>query len=174
MRTFHSSARCPGDVGRSCAQVTQKHMSFDAETAKAVSSQILYQEQQVTFSRSAYRQNLTNMNLEKKHFWNLPINTKWFSRIRWYLFPDRYRLGEWLSDTQGNAHILTGTQQNHRKITKENRNGKRWNTKFTQDVWAVEGVDDLEGTIFAYCSSKETAEKAKSIVEQMDLKIWLK
>lgn len=39
------------------------------------------------------------------------------------------------------------------------------NTKFTQDVWAVEGVDDLEGTIFVYCSSKETAEKAKSIVE---------
>lgn len=39
------------------------------------------------------------------------------------------------------------------------------NTKFTQDVWVVEGVDDLEGTIFAYCSSKETAEKAKSIVE---------
>lgn len=33
------------------------------------------------------------------------------------------------------------------------------NTKFTQDVWVVEGVDDLEGTIFAYCSSKETAEK---------------
>lgn len=39
------------------------------------------------------------------------------------------------------------------------------NTKYTQDVWVVEGVDDLEGTIFAYCSSKETAEKAKSIVE---------
>lgn len=63
------------DVGRSCAQVTQKHMSFDVEIAKAVSSQILYQEQQVTFSRSVYRQNLTNMNPEKKHFWNLPINT---------------------------------------------------------------------------------------------------
>ena len=56
------------DVGQSCAQVTQKHMSFDVETAKAVSSQILYQEQQVIFSRSVYRQNLTNMNPEKKHF----------------------------------------------------------------------------------------------------------
>lgn len=43
--------------------------------------------------------------------------------------------------------------------------GNSENTKFTRDVWVVEGVDDLEGTIFAYCSSKETAEKAKSIVE---------
>lgn len=43
--------------------------------------------------------------------------------------------------------------------------GNSENTKFTRDVWIVEGVDDLESTIFAYCSSKETAEKAKSIVE---------
>lgn len=43
--------------------------------------------------------------------------------------------------------------------------GNSENTKYTRDVWIVEGVDDLEGTIFAYCSSKETAEKAKSIVE---------
>ena len=64
------------DVGQSCAQVTQKHMSFDVETAKAVSSQILYQEQQVIFSRSAYRQRLINKSPGKKNFWNLPMNTK--------------------------------------------------------------------------------------------------
>ena len=64
------------DVGQSCAQVTQKHMSFDVETAKAVSSQILYQEQQVIFSRSVYRQGLMNMSSGMKSCWNLPMNTK--------------------------------------------------------------------------------------------------
>ena len=43
--------------------------------------------------------------------------------------------------------------------------GNSENIKYTRDVWVVEGVDDLEGTIFAYCRSKETAEKARSIVE---------
>ena len=33
-------------------------------------------------------------------------------------------------------------------------------------IWEVNGIDDLEGTCFAYCSTKEKAEKAMQILEE--------
>lgn len=33
-------------------------------------------------------------------------------------------------------------------------------------IWEVNGIDDLEGTCFAQCSSKEKAEKAMQILEK--------
>ena len=33
-------------------------------------------------------------------------------------------------------------------------------------IWEVNGVDDLEGTCFAQCSSKKKAEKAMRILEE--------
>jgi hypothetical protein len=33
-------------------------------------------------------------------------------------------------------------------------------------IWEVNGIDDLEGTCFAQCSTKEKAEKAMQILEE--------
>lgn len=33
-------------------------------------------------------------------------------------------------------------------------------------IWEVNGIDDLEGTCFAQCSTKEKAEKAMRILEE--------
>lgn len=33
-------------------------------------------------------------------------------------------------------------------------------------IWEVNGIDDLEGTCFAQCSTKEKAEKAIQILEE--------
>lgn len=33
-------------------------------------------------------------------------------------------------------------------------------------IWEVNGIDDLEGTCFVQCSTKEKAEKAKQILEE--------
>lgn len=33
-------------------------------------------------------------------------------------------------------------------------------------IWEVNGIDDLEGTCFAQCSTKERAEKAMQILEE--------
>lgn len=36
----------------------------------------------------------------------------------------------------------------------------------TMQIWEVNGIDDLEGTCFAQCSTKEKAEKAMQILEE--------
>ena len=33
-------------------------------------------------------------------------------------------------------------------------------------IWEVNGIDDLEGTCFAQCSTKEKAEKAMKLLEK--------
>ena len=33
-------------------------------------------------------------------------------------------------------------------------------------IWEVNGIDDLEGTCFVQCSSKEKAEKAMQLLEE--------
>ena len=33
-------------------------------------------------------------------------------------------------------------------------------------IWEVNGIDDLEGTVFAQCSTKEKAEKAMKLLEK--------
>ena len=33
-------------------------------------------------------------------------------------------------------------------------------------IWEVNGIDDLEGTVFAQCSTKEKAEKAMELLEK--------
>lgn len=40
-------------------------------------------------------------------------------------------------------------------------------------IWEVNGIDDLEGTCFAQCSSEEKAEKAIQILEENGFKDML-
>lgn len=40
-------------------------------------------------------------------------------------------------------------------------------------IWEVNGIDDLEGTCFAQCSTKEKAEKAMRILEENGFKDML-
>ena len=40
-------------------------------------------------------------------------------------------------------------------------------------IWEVNGIDDLEGTCFAQCSTKEKAEKAKQILKENGFKDML-
>lgn len=41
------------------------------------------------------------------------------------------------------------------------------------NIWEVTGIDDLEGTCFAQCSSEEKAEKAMQILEENGFKDML-
>ena len=35
------------------------------------------------------------------------------------------------------------------------------------EIWCVEGIDDLEGNTFCFCSSEEKAIKAKELLEEL-------
>lgn len=39
------------------------------------------------------------------------------------------------------------------------------NTQGKQEIWMVIGIDDLEGSIFAQCSTEEAAKRAKVLLE---------
>lgn len=41
-------------------------------------------------------------------------------------------------------------------------------------IWEVNGIDDLEGTCFAQCSTKEKAEKQCKFLKKTVLKICLR
>lgn len=55
-----------------------------------------------------------------------------------------------------------------------NTNINTTNTQGKQEIWMVIGIDDLEGTIFAQCSTEEAAKRAKVLLETNGLEGMLK
>lgn len=49
-----------------------------------------------------------------------------------------------------------------------------WTNETNKKLWEVVGIDDLEGSVFAQCTSKDNAEKAMELLEASGLKDCLK
>lgn len=49
-----------------------------------------------------------------------------------------------------------------------------WTNETNKKLWEVVGIDDLEGSVFAQCTSKDNAEKAMELLESTGLKDCLK